>query len=320
MMTKLLKNIFIFAMAIVACMAFGVTANAEEIEIDNNATQYTVSEGSVYWESSEECGAGRHNKVSIDNRYTDISRGKLKVWIDGYSILDHDGNIVKSYFKEKVLKISIPEITSRQKLMVHIWGTGKKGHRLGWIKFNKINKITSEKDKSEEYTTSEIPKGEEEKWFENSKEKKAENTADTLKEKLKEDSKVSRESYVFADFSGSMSDFQSDVLEKLKDTDGKKYVFAEEIEEFNLEKDAWTYDIGGSPDIANALNSVDLSNDSHIYILSDLNDNCGTKIRLKEDFVGEITIVYYPVCYAGAKDFVEQLRKSYPNASSINGF
>ena len=315
-MAKLIKNMFLFTVAMVAFMAFGVTAKAESIAIDNTE-KYTVSEGCVYWESSEECGAGRHNIVSVENQYTHISRGKLKVWIDGYSILDHDGNIVKAYFKKKAPKITIPEITSRQKLMVHIWGTGKKGNRLGWIKFSKI---TSQKDKIEEYTTSEIPQGKEEEWFENSKEKKAKNTADTLKEKLKEDFKVPRESYVFADFSGSMSDFQSDVLEKLKDTNGKKYVFAEEIEEFILKKDAWTYDIGGATDIANALNTIDMSNDSHIYILSDLNDNCGTKIKLKKDFVGEITIVYYPVCYAGAKDFMEQLRKSYPNASSINGF
>lgn len=315
MMTKVLKNIFLFALTIAAFMVFGVTANAEEIEIDNNA-HYTVSEGSVYWESSEQCGSGRHNKVSIDNRYTDISRGKLKVWIDGYSILDHDGNIVKSYFKEKVLKISIPEITSEQKLMVHIWGNGKKGYRLGWIKFSKI---IFKEDKSK-YITSDIPQGKEEEWFGESKEKDAEKTADTLKEKIRKDAKIPRESYVFADFSRSMSDFQSDVLEKLKDAEGKKYVFAEEIEEFVFGKDVWTYDIGGSTDIANALNSVDMSNDSHIYILSDLNDNCGTGIKLNKDFMGEITIVYYPVYYASAINFMERLRESYPNASSINGF
>lgn len=35
MMTRLLRNIFIFAVAIVASMVYGVTANAEELSIDN---------------------------------------------------------------------------------------------------------------------------------------------------------------------------------------------------------------------------------------------------------------------------------------------
>ena len=118
-MTKLLRSIFIFVVAIIGSMAFDVTASAEEIVVDNTIP-YTVSEGSVYWESSEYGGSGIHNTVCDENRYTDINSGKLNVWVDGYSIIDQNGNIVKSYFNEKVQKFSIPETTVEQKLMLHI--------------------------------------------------------------------------------------------------------------------------------------------------------------------------------------------------------
>lgn len=311
-MTRLLRNIIIFAVAIVASMVFAVTANAEEIDIDNTV-QYTVSEGSVYWESSDQWGSGSHKTVCEENRYTDVSYGELPVWIDGYSVIDQNGDIVEAFFDEKVQKFSIPATTSEQELMVHIWGADKGGYRLGWIK---LGEVASD---DEEYIISEILEGQEEEWFENSEEKNVDKTADTLKKEVDEDSKMPRESYIFADFSGSMYDFQSDVLEKLEGTSGKKYVFAEDIEQFVLRKDTWTYNIGGKTNIAKALNSVNMSNDSHIYILSDLNDNCGTEIESKKEFVGEITIVYYPVYHMDAKDFMERLRKAYPNAI-ITGF
>lgn len=314
MMTRLLRNIFIFAVAIVASMVYGVTANAEELSIDNTV-KYTVPEGSIYWERSEQWGSGSHNTVCDENRYTDISCGELSVWIDGYSVIDQNGDIVESSFDEKVQKLSIPVISSEQELMVHIWSADEGGYRLGWIKFSEVS---YNEDKSE-YITSEIPEGKEEEWFENEEEKTVEQTADTLKKKVKEDSEIPRESYILADFSGSMSDFQLDVLEKLEGTAGKKYVFAEDIEEFVFGKDTWTYNIGGATNIANALNTVNIKNDSHIYILSDLNDNCETEIESNEDFVGEITIVYYPVDFMYAMDFMERLRESYPNAT-ITGF
>ena len=313
-MTKLLRSIFIFVVAIIGSMAFDVTASAEEIVVDNTIP-YTVSEGSVYWESSEYGGSGIHNTVCDENRYTDINSGKLNVWVDGYSIIDQNGNIVKSYFNEKVQKFSIPETTVEQKLMLHIWGADKESYRLGWIK---SNDLSSNEDKAD-YISSEIPEGKEEEWFENSEEKTIEKTADTLKNKLEEDAKIPRESYILADFSGSMTDFQLDVLEKLENTSGEKYVFAEGIEEFVLGKDVWTYDIGGATNIANALNTLHMTSDSHIYILSDLLDNCGTEIEINKDFVGEITIVYYPSSYIFAKYFMEQLREAYPNAK-ITGF
>lgn len=310
MMIKLLgRTIYIFAMLIFTSMGFSITANANTI--DNNTVQYTVSEGVVYWES-EQWGIGRHNTVSKENRYTNTSCGELSILIDGYAVVDQNG-VVETYFNEKVQKLNIPAITSEQELMVHIWEKDEGGYRLGWIKFSEVN---CKEDKSD---YSEIPEEDEEEWFENSKEKTVEDTVDTLRRAVEEDAKIPRESYIFADFSGSMRDYHLDVLKKLEDTSGKKYVFAEDVKKFVPGKDKWAYNIGASTDIANALNTVNVRNDSHIYLLTDLQDNCGGVCESNEKFVGEITIVYYPGYYSNAMDFMERMKEAYPNAT-ITGF
>ena len=314
-MTKLLKTLFVFAVTMVVSMAFGITANAEEIIIDNNTIQYTVSEGTVYWESSKDLGFGRHNTICEENQYTNINNGKFPVRINGYSFINQNGDIVNAYFDENTQKFSIPTTASEYELMVHIGGANGSENRLGWISFKDVNS----KEDNSNYIISEIPEEKEEEWFDDSEEKTIDKTADTLKNNVEKDSEIPRKSYILADFSGSMNDFQTDVLEKLEGTSGKKYVFAEGMEEFFPGKDTWKYDIGGATDIANALNSVIISDDSHIYILSDLNDNCGTEIELNESFSGEITIVYYPSDYRIATGFMKRLREAYPNAN-ITGF
>ena len=327
MMIKVFKSISIFSMVIVVAMIFGITAKAEEID---NTVQYTVSEGCVYWESPEQWGTGRHNTVCNENRYTNTNCGKLTVWIDGYSVIEQNGDIVETYFEEKVQTLNIPATTRKQELMVHIWGTGESSYRLGWIKFSEVNckedksdnsisEIPDCKEDKSDNSISEIPEGNEQEWFENSQEKTEEGTVDTLRGQIEEDAEIPRNSYIFADFSGSMYEFQLDVLEKLEGTSGKKYVFAEDIEEFVLRKDTGEYNIGSSTNIVNALNKVDMEYDSHIYILSDLNDNCGASFVLNEKFVGEITIVYYPEDYNFAMDFMELMKDAYPNAI-ITGF
>lgn len=301
-----LRNLWIFAVAMFVFMLGGsITANAEE---------YTVSDGTVYWESSWGYGSGKHATVSRNNPYTESGEGEFHVCIDGYSIVDANGVILESCFDEKNFQLPIPTVTGEQQLMVHIWGAYKGGYRLGWIKYTDL----SNKENSN-YLISELPEGEEAVWFENSGEKTVDQTADTLREEIEADSRIPRESVILADFSGSMSEFQSDVLEKLEGTTGRKYVFAEEIEEFSVEKEPWLYNIGGATDIANALNTVSISNDSHIYILTDLNDNCGTQLTMNEAFQGEITIGYYPNDSWMAMSFFKELQQAYPNAK-ITGF
>lgn len=315
--SRLLKNLVVFAMTMVTFIVLGMAAKAEEIVIDNNTVQYTVSETTVYWESSKYGGVGKHNTISEENPYTNVGNGILPVRINGYSVLDTDGEITNSYFDENVQKFTIPAITSEYKLMVHIDGVDEGNYRLGWIEFEQVNYGEEKTD----YDVSVIPeeKEQEQEWFEKSEQKNVEETANTLQENVETDSEIPRESYILADFSGSMFDFQNDVLEKLENTTGKKYVFSESIAEFVLGKDRWDYNFDGSTDIANALNTLNMSNDSHVYILSDLCDNCGTKIEANEDFCGEITIVYYPTDSWFALDFMKQLRQAYPNAT-ITGF
>ena len=181
-MTRTLKTFFIFAITMVTSMVFSITTNAKEITIDNNTTQYTVSEGTIYWESSDYSGFGIHNTICDENPYTNIINNKLPVRINGYSILDHNGNIIESYFDEKIPKFNISTTTNEQEIMVHIEEKDKNGYRLGWIHFNQI----SSNENSSNYTISEIPKENEEKWFEYSAEKTVDKTTDTLKKKCRE--------------------------------------------------------------------------------------------------------------------------------------
>lgn len=306
-MTKVFRKIFMQFFMLMLVVAFGSTANAQETDIS-----YTVSEGMVYWESSYGYGTGKHATVSRENPYAKSIEGKFDVCIDGYAILDAKGVIQESCFDEKNFQLSIPTVTGEQQLMVHIWGAD--GYRLGWIKYTDLGNKSNSK-----YLISEIHEGEEEVWLENSDEKTVDQTVDTLREEVEADSRIPRESIILADFSGSMSEFQSDVLEKLEGTAGTRYVFAESIEEFSIDKDIWSYDIGGATDIANALNCIDINKNTHIYILSDLNDNCGTEIKICREFEGEITIVYYPNDFRSAKKFFGKVRNAYPNAT-ITGF
>ena len=107
-MARLLKTLFVFAMTMVMFMVFSIVANAEEIVIDNNTVQYTVSEGTVYWESSRYGGVGKHNTISEANPYTNVSSGIFHVRINGYSVINADGKITDSYFDENIQKFVLP--------------------------------------------------------------------------------------------------------------------------------------------------------------------------------------------------------------------
>ena len=316
-MTKNLKIFLIFVATIIASVVFNISVDAEEFTIDNNTIQYTVSAGTVYWESSYHFGFGKHSTVSDSNKYTNVIDNKLNVRINGYSFINSSGEIVDSFFNENIQKFSFSSDNTNE-LMVHIEEADKCKCRLGWIKFSQINDI-----ENNSYLSSEIPKEkkEEEDWFKTSEKKNVDKTAHTLKKSIESDSSIPIDSYILADFSGSMCEFQADVLEKLEDTSGKKYVFANDIEEFIPDKNPLEYNIGGATDIANALNTIAINSktDSHIYILTDLNNNCDTILQSNDKFTGKITIVYYPSFYNLAMYFMKQLRSAYPNAI-ITGF
>lgn len=110
------------------------------------------------------------------------------------------------------------------------------------------------------------------------------------------------------------------MLQKVKVGDGKKFVFAEESEEFSENKSILDYNIGGATDIVEAINVVlkEAPKDAHIYLLSDLGDNC--EGIFDEDacgsFEGIVTIVYYPSEYEySVRKFIERMQAQMPKAT-----
>lgn len=301
------KNILILGVAMVATMMF--------FQGRASAAEYVVPEGSIYWESSWDCGTGKHAKVSAENPYTaDIPEEGLSVKIDGYSILNKDGSILESYFNNGTALEEVPPIHNDNRMMLHIWS--EKGYRLGWIDAQYVKPLKKSRTEIREITI-----GKEDEWLEKFEPKGVDKITSILQESLREDENIPRQAYVLGDFSGSMADFYEDVLEKVEDFSGEKFVFGGKLQRFSSGMDVYDYDINpGSTDIANAFNELsNVEENSHIYLLSDLEDNSGTPMQKNEDFVGEISIVYYPGYTRNFYDFIEVLREAFPNAT-LTGF
>lgn len=153
-----------------------------------------------------------------------------------------------------------------------------------------------------------------------SDEKDVAKTANTLNNAILEDMEIPRESYILGDCSGSMAAFQEDVLQKVQVSEGKKFVFAEESEEFSENKSILDYNIGGATDIVGAINNAlkEAPKDAHLYILSDLGDNCEGVFdeTVCSSFKGTVTIVYYPSGYEySARKFIERMQAQMPKAN-----
>lgn len=153
-----------------------------------------------------------------------------------------------------------------------------------------------------------------------SDEKDVAKTANTLNNAILEDMEIPRESYILGDCSGSMAAFQEDVLQKVQVSEGKKFVFAEESEEFSENKSILDYNIGGATDIVGAINNAlkEAPKDAHLYILSDLGDNCEGVFdeTVCSSFKGTVTIVYYPSEYEySVRKFIERMQAQMPKAT-----
>ena len=166
-------------MLICTCIIVSSTANAEEVIVfDNTTVSYTVQQGAVYYESSWRNGTGATGVIG--GKYA--NGNPCYVHVDGYSVLDNDGNILKSYFEEKKLLLEIPKKHDGEILMVHISGADPNGgYRLGWISYDSISRITTgtyqaiEIESKKDIRIEKIP------------EKKVEETVDIVKEKIAED-------------------------------------------------------------------------------------------------------------------------------------
>lgn len=337
-MTKLKRNLLVFVVTLTLSMLLSITVFAEEVVINNETGNYTVSEGTVYWEISTNYGSGKHFTISDDNPYTSVHDGKLPVRVNGYSVLDSDGIPTEAVYDPEAQTFNISTTTSNN-LMLHVAESTDTGFRLGWIKFNELGslkeqtsaestkkvelkKATKTSSKSESVSKAPTYKisNDEANWLGSSEKKDAEKIANTLALSVEEDYSAGKDSYILADVSGSMKSFQSDVLKKLNGARGKKYIFAGFLQEFTDGTDIADYDIGNGTDIANALNKIQPSSTDHIYILSDLCDgNLLNHIKKNDDFYGEITIIYYESAFFTPRVFMHYLRKSYPNAT-ITGF
>ncbi|MBR3230982.1 hypothetical protein IKF73_03100, partial [Candidatus Saccharibacteria bacterium] len=123
---------------------------------------------------------------------------------------------------------------------------------------------------------------------------------------------------VLADFSGSMSDYNEEVLESLEDfpTTADRFIFAEEMKEYK--KGDSFYDIGGASFIASAMNELTSRyEEAHIFLLSDLLDNDDADLKRTAAFYGEITILLYPAddYYGRQTEFYLALKEAYPYAT-----
>lgn len=208
----------------------------------------------------------------------------------------------------------VEKLSTTSTVNVEYWGK--------WPKVKSVSTLEPETDPDEDlmYRTTEVDEDMLENLETLSDEKDVAKTANTLNNAILEDMEIPRESYILGDCSGSMATFQEDVLQKVQVSEGKKYVFAEKSEEFSANRSILDYDIGGTTDIVEAINVAlkEAPKDAHIYLLSDLGNNCESVFD--EDacssFEGIVTIVYYPSEYEySVRKFIERMQAQMPKAA-----
>ena len=130
-------------------------------------------------------------------------------------------------------------------------------------------------------------------------------TLNTLNDLLIGDEQNVRKSYILADVKN-----------------GRMYVFAENTMGYNQNSSCWCDCIGGRTNIVGTIVSTmyEAPKDAHLYILSDLENDCQLEFdnKLCKTFEGTITLVYYVNEEEQSKvacDFVKTLQASFPNAT-----
>lgn len=208
----------------------------------------------------------------------------------------------------------VEKLSTTSTVNVEYWGK--------WPKVKSVPTFEPETDPDEDpmYRTTEVDEDMLENLETLSDEKDVAKTANTLNNAILEDMEIPRESYILGDCSGSMAVFQEDVLQKVQVSEGRKYVFSEKSEEFSEHRSILDYDIGGATDIVEAINVAlkEAPKDAHIYLLSDLEDNCSGVFdkNVCQNFEGIITIVYYPNnVYGAGKNFIKKMQKQMPKAT-----
>ncbi len=264
-----MKKLFLGVILTLLCIICGATTVfAAESDI-NSELPYIIKEGTVYYETSYQFGSGRNGTVNEKNEYITIP---CYAGINGYSFLDENGNVLKSDYIESENDISIPEAPEGAvKLFKHFKSTS---YRNGWVDAGQVipnETITTTSD----VTT--IPDEEPEE----EKEKPEEQNPEEIVEDIKNDiQKEDKKTTIIIDFSGSMSDNQSEVVELLETLDFNEnttiIVFASIYEVITKEQLASRdFNVGTSTYLIEALNKAMELETEHLIVISDLQTNIG---------------------------------------------
>lgn len=268
-----------------------------EAKNNNNYNTITVKDGATYYESSENFGSGRSTLVNSGNIYTP---NPCLAKINGYSFLDVNGNIIKSYYDSNISQLDIPNVPSNcSKVFVHF---RTENYRNGWTDIENINSYYKPDISADSVDIIEDIKNEAAK------------------------STVNEKTAIVIDCSGSMSDNQKAVVNQLGNITFNKntkiYVFAqdlktiEENELVNFEEKALTdyFGIGYGTLLVKSLSTIDADASIHkILLISDIEEVMYEDYMFSSSHVDELKI-YDPDDTILDDQVMGVLEKCYPNA------
>lgn len=282
-----MKKLFWGIVLALICIACGTTtAFAADSDI-NSELPYVIKEGTVYYETSYQFGSGRHGTVTERNEYITIP---CYAGINGYSFLDENGNVLKSDYIESENDISIPEAPKGAvRLFKHFKSTS---YRNGWVDAGQVlsNELITDKESEKE------PSTESQQAEERPEEQNPEEIVESIKNQIENQNEKTT---IVIDFSGSMSDNQSEVVSLLETLDfnenTKIIVFArryKEISKEQLESRDFYVDSSGTYMIE-ALNKAIKLGTEHLIIISDLQTH-ERRIKIEKSDTLKSVVVYDP--------------------------
>lgn len=278
-----MKKLFWGIVLALICIACGTTtAFAADSDI-NSELPYVIKEGTVYYETSYQFGSGRHGTVNERNEYITIP---CYAGINGYSFLDENGNVLKSDYIESENDIFIPEAPKGAvRLFKHFKSTS---YRNGWVDAGQVlsNELITDKESEKEPSTEE----------QQAEEQNPEEIVENIKDQIENQNEKTT---IVIDFSGSMSDNQSEVVSLLETLDfnenTKIIVFGREYKEISKEqlKSRDFYVDGSSTYMIAALNKTIKLGTEHLIIISDLQTH-ERRIELEKSDILKSVVVYDP--------------------------
>lgn len=290
-----MKKIFLFVAAIFAfCLFGGITVEAQDYD---KYEPIIIQEGATYYESSENFGSGRYDIVDSSNPYTIPT--PCIVYVNGYSFLDKNGNIIDSYYNQSEENCVIPEIPDNcVKVFVHF---RTEQYRNGWTDIGNLNNPYKSESSSVEELVKDI------------KNEASQSTANS-------------KTAVVIDCSGSMSDNQKEVVNQLENINfnpnTKITVFADIIKEISkadlvdFEEKYWddVFGIGVGTHLEDALTSI-VSDKSikKILLISDLQAVFFDPDKFSSDHILEFKI-YDPDESSKDYQIIQTLKLCYPKA------